>query len=262
MTPAISSAHARLNDFRPCFAARVHRCVQDSPATLAPLAPDGSVDELALFAAARGVDFALIVLDRGRTRSQPMLTVPGKGTLAAQVEAAGSLSRDLRQRAGFRVVRVKVEATPWNEDVPADDAAAVRLGDAMHFEHHVKVVLDDRPGDGPLPALLARHGARLSRNARRRRADERDRVVRYPAVLLRRPADGGLAAGLIGRRPRECRMAACLRRSGNSWCTTTRHRWTMAGWNGKAKSWKKRGRATRSAAGRRFPVRAALAGAR
>jgi hypothetical protein len=35
---------------------------------------------------------------------------------------------------------------------------------------HIKVVLDGRPGDGPLPGLLGRHGARLSRNARRRRA--------------------------------------------------------------------------------------------
>lgn len=134
--------------------------------------PDGGVDELALFAGARGVKFALILLDRGRTRSQPMLTMPGGGTLAAQVEAARSLSRDL-VGAGFRVLRVKVEAAPWNEDVPLDDAAAVRLGNAMHFEHHVKVVLDDRPIDGRLPALLGRHGARLSRNARRGRADGR-----------------------------------------------------------------------------------------
>ena len=74
-----------------------------------------------------------------------MLTASGEGTLATQVDAARSLSRDLAG-AGFRVVRVKVEAAPWNEDVPADDAAAVRLGDAMHFEHHVKVVLDNQPG--------------------------------------------------------------------------------------------------------------------
>lgn len=133
--------------------------------------PDGaSVDELSVFAARSGVKFAHIVLDRGQTRSQPMLTVPGEGTLADQVAAAGALSRDLAD-AGFLVARVKVEAAPWNEDVPADDAAAARLGDAMHFEHHVKVVLDGRPGDGPLPALLGRHGARLSRNARRRHAD-------------------------------------------------------------------------------------------
>lgn len=117
--------------------------------------PGGGTGDLALFAAARGVKHALIVLDRGQTRSQPMLTVQGEGTLATQIEAARSLSRELAD-AGFRVVRVKVEAAPWNEDVPASDAAAARLGDAMYFEHHVKVVLDGHPGDGPLPALLHR----------------------------------------------------------------------------------------------------------
>lgn len=133
--------------------------------------PDSGADELALFATGLGIKFTHIVLDRGRSPSQPMLTRPGKGTRAAQVEAAESLSRDLAT-AGFRVVRVKVEAAPWNEDVPGNDIAAARLGDAMYFEHHVKVVLDSHPGDG-LPALLSRFGARLSRNARRHRTDGR-----------------------------------------------------------------------------------------
>jgi hypothetical protein len=48
-----------------------------------------------------------------------------------------------------------------------------RLGDGEHFEHHVKVVLDDEPADGTLAALLSGHGARLSRSARRRRPDGR-----------------------------------------------------------------------------------------
>lgn len=139
--------------------------------TLAAL-PDSGAGELTLFAAGLGVKFAHIVLDRGRTPSQPMLTVPGQGTRAAQVSAAESLSRDLAD-AGFRVVRVKVEAAPWNEDVPQNDAAAARLGGTMYFEHHVKVVLDSHPGDGPLPALVGPFGARLSRNARRHRTDGR-----------------------------------------------------------------------------------------
>jgi hypothetical protein len=139
--------------------------------TLAAL-PDGGAGELALFAAGLGIKFAHIVLDRGRTPSQPMLTVQGGGTRAAQVEAAESLSLDLAG-AGFRVVRVKVEAAPWNEDVPESDAAAARLGDTMYFEHHVKVVLDSHRGDGSLPALVSRFGARLSRNARRHCTDGR-----------------------------------------------------------------------------------------
>jgi hypothetical protein len=128
------------------------------------------IGELSVFAAGRDIKFAHIVLDRGSTPSQPMLTMPGHGTLAAQVAAAGSLSRDLAG-AGFTVARVKVEAAPWNGGIPADDSAAARLGDAMYFEHHLKVVLDGDPGDGSLAALVGRFGARLSRNARRHRAD-------------------------------------------------------------------------------------------
>jgi hypothetical protein len=139
--------------------------------TLAVPLEDG-IGELSMFAAGRDIKLAHIVLDRGSTPSQPMLTLLGHGTLATQVGAAGSLSRDLAE-AGFTVARVKVEAAPWNEDIPADDGAAARLGDAMYFEHHVKVVLDDDPGDGSLASLAGRFGARLSRNARRHRADGR-----------------------------------------------------------------------------------------
>jgi hypothetical protein len=134
--------------------------------------PRGGIGELAMFASGRGIKLAHIILDRGSTPSQPMLTLSGRGSLAEQVQVAGSLARDLAG-AGFRVARVKAEASPWNEAVPADDGAAARLGDAMYFEHHLKLVLDYDPGNGPLPALLGLFGARLSRNARRRRADGR-----------------------------------------------------------------------------------------
>ena len=139
--------------------------------TLTDLPEDG-VGELSRFAVGRGIKLAHIVLDRGSVPSQPMLTLSGHGALTAQVEAAGSLSRDLTE-AGFTVARVKVEAAPWNQDVPVDDEAAARLPGAMYFEHHVKVVLDGDARDGPLTALVDRFGARLSRNARRRRADGR-----------------------------------------------------------------------------------------
>ncbi|WP_207400957.1 hypothetical protein [Actinomadura roseirufa] len=64
---------------------------------------------------------------------------------------------------------MKVEAAPWNEGVPADDADA--LGPEFYFEHHVKLVL--RPGFDPvaLAAVARPHAAHVSRNARRVRAD-------------------------------------------------------------------------------------------
>jgi hypothetical protein len=126
---------------------------------------------LAAFAEKLGARFTHIVLDRGSVPSQPMLTVPGRGTtLPAQAEAAVALSGDLAE-AGFTVTRVKMEAAPWNDDVPADDAAAARLDGALHFEHHVKVVLEPGSRRDELAALIAPFGARLSRNARRHRRD-------------------------------------------------------------------------------------------
>ena len=174
------------------------------------------MDELALFAAARPVKLALIMLDRGRTRFlQPMLTVPGEGPSRPRSKPPGR--RPATWPARVPGGGAEVEATPWNEDVPVDAASAVRLGDAMHFEHHVKVALDAPPGDRPPSALLARHGARLSRNARRRRADGRAER----SATQRRYCVGLLTAGLQPdpHRPAlaKCLMAACFRRSGSSW---------------------------------------------
>jgi hypothetical protein len=128
------------------------------------------IGRLTAFAARRGIKCVHIVLDGGQSVSQPMLTLTGQGVLGEQVSAARSLARDLA-RAGFEVVRIKVEAAPWNEGVPADDASAISLGHGLYFEHHVKLVLDRGADTRALSALIASFGARLSRNARRRRDD-------------------------------------------------------------------------------------------
>lgn len=133
----------------------------------------GSAEEiarLAAFAADRSVKFAHIVLAGGSMPSQPMLTLHGRGTLASQIEAARELARDLAA-GGFDVARVKVEASPWNDCVPAAGAAAPLPGGGLYFEHHVKLVLGPADSRGELSAVISPFGARLSRNARRRRAD-------------------------------------------------------------------------------------------
>ncbi|MEV4298428.1 hypothetical protein [Microbispora rosea] len=123
------------------------------------------VAPLAAWARENGVKFTHIVLERGAARSQPMLTVRGEGTLSAQRTAAATYAARLRDE-GFRVVRVKIEAAPWNEDVPPTAEAAAAMPD-RYFEHHVKVVL--RGDLAPLTDLAVVHGAHVSRNARRRR---------------------------------------------------------------------------------------------
>ncbi|MGA3489271.1 nucleotidyl transferase AbiEii/AbiGii toxin family protein [Micromonosporaceae bacterium DT55] len=139
-------------------------------------APD--VDRLALFADTHGLKYTHVVLDGGRTPSQPMLTLTGNGFLDGQRRTAEQWAARLRH-AGLYVVRTKIEAAPWCSGVPATDEEAAAQPPGRYFEHHVKLLLP--PGVTPLVAateLAERHDARLSRNARRIREDgHRERFV-------------------------------------------------------------------------------------
>ena len=125
------------------------------------------VEALRAWAARRGLKFHHIELDRGRTPSQPMVTRQGSGRLSQQLAAAQELAHDLAD-AGFAVCRIKVEAAPDNRDVPTTDGEATRHP-GRYFEHHVKLALTADADLAALATLAGRHGARLSRNARRRR---------------------------------------------------------------------------------------------
>jgi hypothetical protein len=129
------------------------------------------LDALRAWADARGLKFHHIILDRGLTPSQPMVTRRGRGDLAGELAAAAELAAGLAAD-GYAVARVKVEAAPGNAGVPATDADAARHP-GRYFEHHVKLLLDPDADTGPLTAIAAAHAARLSRNARRVRADGR-----------------------------------------------------------------------------------------
>ncbi|NUU24681.1 MAG: hypothetical protein HOV68_24745, partial [Streptomycetaceae bacterium] len=130
----------------------------------------GCGDAVASWAGRHAIAYTRIVLDRGRVPEQPMLTLRGHGTLSTQLEAAHACVAQVRA-AGFEVVRVKIEAAPWNADVPRTAADAAALPADCHFEHHVKLLLADDAELALLREVAARHGARVSRNARRERAD-------------------------------------------------------------------------------------------
>ncbi|GAB3150915.1 hypothetical protein GCM10027290_39210 [Micromonospora sonneratiae] len=134
---------------------------------------DGSLRD---WAQRNGVKYLRIVLDRGETPDQPMLTSRGRGTLAEQRDAARDLADRLR-RDGYDVTRVKIEAAPWNEDVPQTDRAAEELPAGCYFEHHVKLVLTDEDAVASVRTLVESHDARVSRNARR--ALDGDRHERF-----------------------------------------------------------------------------------
>lgn len=128
------------------------------------------VEPIRIWGEERNLKFHHILLDRGQFASQPMLTRFGRGRLSDELAAAEGTGRDLNL-VGFAVLRVKIEAAPWNDGVPrtSEDAAA-QPGD-RYFEHHIKLLL---PADANLLALCEladAHSAHLSRNARRFRDD-------------------------------------------------------------------------------------------
>ncbi|MGW0662792.1 hypothetical protein [Streptodolium elevatio] len=122
------------------------------------------------WAARNGAKYTRILLDAGRVPDQPMLTLRGRGTLTTQRAAVAAHTADLR-RAGFDVVRVKIEAAPSNQGVPRTSGEAKTLPPDCYFEHHVKLVLTTHADIGQVTAIAVRHSARVSRNARRLRPD-------------------------------------------------------------------------------------------
>ncbi|MFD8708044.1 hypothetical protein ACFV1W_36615 [Kitasatospora sp. NPDC059648] len=138
----------------------------------------GAAEALAAWAVGQGLKFTHILLERGASPSQPMLTLRAGGTLE-EVTALTDRVGGRLGRAGFTVLRAKIEATPWAEGVPASDEDAVPHGAGRYFEHHVKLLLP-APAGAPgsvgvaaLTLLAVRHGAHLSRNPRRVREDGR-----------------------------------------------------------------------------------------
>lgn len=131
------------------------------------LADFTEAERLRAWAAAAGVKLTDIVLARGRMRRQPMLTLTGSPSYAAETERVRQVTAALRA-GGFSPVRVKIESTPWAPEVPRE-----ACGGGQYFEHHVKLLL---AADAHLDALAARvvpHGAHLSWNARRVRGGGR-----------------------------------------------------------------------------------------
>ncbi|MCP3100349.1 hypothetical protein LZ198_15885 [Myxococcus sp. K15C18031901] len=117
-----------------------------------------------------GVKCLFIELGRGAEPFQPMTSSYHHGTRRQALVEVRELARGLAAQ-GFDVTRMKLEALGKNRDMPEDDATA-RAQPTNYFEFHVKVVI---PASGTdletLRARCERHGAHLSRNARKLRAD-------------------------------------------------------------------------------------------
>ncbi|WP_285666631.1 hypothetical protein [Actinorhabdospora filicis] len=114
-----------------------------------------------------GAKYTSIELDRGLTPLQPMLTRSAKGTLPEMRALAARLTT-LLDAQGVQVVRTKIEAAPWTDGLPESD---VEADPDLYWEHHIKLLLPPASDVDALTTVVSLHGARLSRNARRTRAD-------------------------------------------------------------------------------------------
>lgn len=142
---------------------------------LDPTTPD--LEALRAWGAEHGLKCLHILLSRGDSASQPMLTGRGQGTLSGERARAEEIAKSL-QATGFPVTRVKIEAAPWNEDVPQSLDEARNHPPDRHFEHHIKLLLEPDANIALLMAVAVGHDAHLSRNALKQREDgRRERFV-------------------------------------------------------------------------------------
>jgi hypothetical protein len=167
--------------------------------------PTDDDERLGALAARHGAKYTRIVLDRGSSPDQPMVTIRGRGTLDEQRALTADWTRRLRG-AGFPVSRAKIEAAPDNVGIPQTGD----LPDGCYFEHHVKLVLADDAGMAAVRAVSERHAAHVSRNARRVLADGRcERFVTQRCYDAGQPEARRRLAALVdelsaaGHRPTE-----------------------------------------------------------
>jgi hypothetical protein len=113
-----------------------------------------------------------IVLDRGVTASQPMLTRRGRGNLTGELKIASDLCQSL-DAEGFSVNRIKIEAATYNQSVPQSNAEALHHSSNRYFEHHIKLLLEPTVNLLSLREIAEQHSAHLSRNVLRIRSDNR-----------------------------------------------------------------------------------------
>jgi len=159
-------------------------------------------DALACYADTQGMQVLHIELPRGAVMAQPMLSWRRDGVLADCLAQIAVVERTLADR-GIRVVRAKVEAAPSNAGVP-------QAGDACppgtYFESHLKLLLADDAALMQITDIAIAHGAHVSRNTRRTRADGcQERFVTLRSI------EGGLPGIMTRSRALQDALAPMVR---------------------------------------------------
>lgn len=131
----------------------------------------GALDAFRSWCEAERCKCVRIVLARGVHVEQPMATWRRADAVLPDVLAEAMGRAGDLVRAGFAVLRVKVEADPSNDDVPLTDADALLRPSGNYFEHHVKLLREAAAGREALLRVCLGHAAHLSRNAWREPAE-------------------------------------------------------------------------------------------
>jgi len=118
------------------------------------------------FCEMQGLKPVQIELSRGDFVQQLMTSSQHKGEFEAVLASVKKIAQNLRKE-GFEVKRVKLEASPFNENLPANNTEVARHPAENYFEHHLKLSLPaDLAGkEVTLLQICTLHKAHLSRNA-------------------------------------------------------------------------------------------------
>jgi len=105
----------------------------------------------------------LIQLDNGANPTQPMSSSTHKGTLGKVYNEVMDLANKLSKH-NFKVLRVKIEASPFNQEIPQTTTEALNHCPTNYFEHHALLVLNDRQCMDSINKVCRDYNAHLSQN--------------------------------------------------------------------------------------------------
>lgn len=106
-----------------------------------------------------------IELDKGDYPTQVMTSSTHNGTLPEVIIQSQSLVKQLKP---FTVNRVKIEASPFNKDLPFTAQDVLNLPLTNYFEYHIKLIFHTQEDLTFLIDICSRYNAHLSHNANKK----------------------------------------------------------------------------------------------
>lgn len=142
---------------------QTYKGIFEAHITVAPL-NEAKLTEFQLFCAVNNLKPIQIELARGDFALQQMTASVYEGNFSDVLTEVKQMAV-LLGRQGFEVKRVKLEASPFNEGLPAHLGEVKQHPTENYFEHHLKLMLPNGDVQESLYMICQKHHAHLSRNA-------------------------------------------------------------------------------------------------